>query len=506
MRHAEMARNGESGMPLLRPQRNCWRIERAERVSFLIDTEDYFRAARTAIRNARHSVLLVGWFFHPETPLVPDEADAPNTIGALLNEVAAANPALEVRVLIWDMALLFTALNNFFPGRAASWFRDGKVRFRLDSCAYMGASHHQKILVVDDAVAFCGGGDFAPERWDSREHADNDPRRRLPSGKPYPPRHEVVAMVAGPAAAALGELARERWRLATGEAVAPSPAVPVEAVWPKAFAADVADIPVAVARTEAPSAEQAAVRENEALYLDSIASAKRLIFLENQYFTAPAIGAALAARLEEADGPEIVVICTQYSPGLLDGLCMDVARDRMIERLRAVDRHGRFHIYAPNTREGRGIIIHSKVSIIDDTFLRIGSCNIANRSMGFDTECDLAFAFSESRADAPGRKTIAGFRERLVGHYLDVAPEQVAAETHARGALSAAIAALDKGDGRRLLPLRPRRLGRLGQLISHYHLGDPEAAGDAWRPWRRTSSRDAFESALAMRKSTTSGR
>ena len=37
-------------------------------------------------------------------------------------------------------------------------------------------------------------------------------------------------------------------------------------------------------------------------------------------------------------------------------------------------------------------MIHSKVMVVDDFLLRIGSANLNNRSMGTDTECDLAFA------------------------------------------------------------------------------------------------------------------
>jgi phospholipase D1/2 len=49
------------------------------------------------------------------------------------------------------------------------------------------------------------------------------------------------------------------------------------------------------------------VREIEALYLRAIASARHWIYLEDQYFTSPMIGAALATRLAEPHGPEVVM-------------------------------------------------------------------------------------------------------------------------------------------------------------------------------------------------------
>ena len=40
-----------------------------------------------------------------------------------------------------------------------------------------------------------------------------------------------------------------------------------------------------------------------------IAAARHSIYIENQYFTADKVGDALAARLSEPDGPEVVVCC-----------------------------------------------------------------------------------------------------------------------------------------------------------------------------------------------------
>lgn len=496
-----------SSLPILKEGRNCWRIARAERLCVLIDMEDYYRAAREAILKARRSVLLIGWTFDPRTQLLrgDKQSEAGNAISEVLEQAAGSRPGLDVRVLIWNMPLPYSARNDLFPQRATRWFDDATVKYRLDPCEHTGASHHQKILVIDDTVAFCGGGDFVNGRWDTAEHLDEDPRRTDPSGEGYPPRHEVMVATAGPVAAALGELARERWFRATGERLKSPAPVPVEDAWPESCEVELTDTQVAISRTVCASAGRAAVRESEALFLDSIADARELIFLENQYFSAPEIGAALAKRLEDPDGPEVVVVCTHRSPGFLDGLCMDAARDELIARLRQSDRYNRFRVYSPRTRGGADIIVHSKVSIIDDRLLRIGSCNIANRSMGFDTECDIAIAAPEGEAGRREQSFIRSFRDRLVSHYLGSGRENVAGAVHRSGSLGAAIEALDGQTTRRLPPLEARRLGPFGRLIARYHLGDPEGAADAWRPWRRRSMADLFDT-LSSRRSTTRGR
>ena len=92
---------------------------------------------------------------------------------------------------------------------------------KLDGAHPPGASHHQKIVVIDDSLAFCGGIDMTGDRWDTREHRDDEPRRITPGGAPYAPWHDATTAIEGPAAAALGELARDRWRRAGGAALAP---------------------------------------------------------------------------------------------------------------------------------------------------------------------------------------------------------------------------------------------------------------------------------------------
>src|SRR5204863_3831508 len=162
-----------------------------------------------------------------------------------------------------------------------------------------GASHHQKIVVIDDALAFAGGLDLTIRRWDTPAHHAHDPRRVDPTGRPYPPAHDIQMMVDGEAAAALGELARTRWHVATGR----TPPAPLPAtargtdLWPEATAPDARDAPVGIARTMPAFRDEPAVQEVVAFATQSIASARRFIYIENQYLTSASVGAALARRL-----------------------------------------------------------------------------------------------------------------------------------------------------------------------------------------------------------------
>src|SRR5207248_1990454 len=141
----------------------------------------------------------------------------------------------------------------------------------------------QKVVVIDDRIAFVGGFDLAACRWDTSAHVACDPRRVDPGYGPYAPFHDVQALVDGDAAVALGELTRDRWRRATG---AELPRVPTETdPWPPGVVPDVADVTVAIARTEPAWGFRPAVHEIETLYVDAIAAARRAIYLEAQYLT-----------------------------------------------------------------------------------------------------------------------------------------------------------------------------------------------------------------------------
>ena len=459
-----------------------WRRERAERVALLHDGAAYFAAARAALCAARRSILLIGWSFDPRTRLCPGGPQGEESLGDLLRRLKAERPDLAIRLLVWTMPWPLSAQSDMKPERVRAMLGPD-IAYRVDATLPYGACQHQKILVVDDAVAFCGGSDFEANRWDTPAHRDRETRRRLPSGEPYPPRHDVMMLVDGPAARALGDLARERWRAATGEALAPVAEAPgAHDPWPGAVAPDCAAATVALARTVPAAPGRPEVRECEALYLDQIRAARRTIYLENQYFTAPLIARALAARLAEPDGPEIVVVVAACSPNGFDRLTMDSARRGLIRWLERQDRYGRFRIRAPHTERGLPILVHSKVAIFDDRVLRVGSANLNNRSFGYDTECDLVLEAAPE--DAAARAAIAGLRDRLIAHHAACPEGAFAAAVRERG-LCAALDDPGLAPPRRLCTVVPSHRSLLARLVEAWHIGDPVGMGDAWRPWRR---------------------
>ncbi|WP_336491355.1 hypothetical protein [Methylobacterium nigriterrae] len=203
----------------LRPGSTCWRRVPARRVALLHDGAAYFAAARRALVAARRSILLIGWSFDPRMCLRPDGAGAASdeTITALLRRLKAERPELEIRLLIWKMPWPLSAQKDLTPDEVRIALGSG-IAYRADTTLPYGACQHQKFLVVDDSIAFCGGSDFEANRRDTPAHRDRD-SRRLPTGEAYPPRHDVMM---------LADLARQRWLAATGghpASVAPAGAI-----------------------------------------------------------------------------------------------------------------------------------------------------------------------------------------------------------------------------------------------------------------------------------------
>ena len=461
------SRNGR----IVEPGRNCWRTERAERLAFIVDAADYFEAFRQAASRATRSLYIAAWDINSRTLLGKDD-DNQEELGDFLNRLAAGNPELEIYILSWDFSVIYVMEREILPLFNLGWKTHPSIRFRMDGEHPVGASQHQKIVVVDDVLAFCGGIDITKNRWDTPEHRAEDPRRVNPEGKPYRPFHDVQAAVAGPAAAALGDLFRERWHRATGEELQ-RPVGGGTSLWPQGLPSDLDDVEVGIARTYPAYKGNPEVREVKALHEDAIASARRTIYMENQYLTSRAVARALSESLSAPDGPEVVLVLPGRSDGWLEQGTMDHLRRRIIQHLRRVDRGGRLRVYQPVLdRSGTSPVVHAKVTIVDDRLIRVGSSNLSNRSMGLDSECDLVI---DAAGDPRVEEAAVAFRDRLLAEHLGRELREVREARRESGSLIRTIEGL-RGGERTLEPLNIEEGGSLDEpeFLSDIPFVDPE--------------------------------
>jgi len=462
---------------VLRAGRTHWRCESAGRAALLVDGERYFAAFRAACLGAKRVIRIIGWDIHSRMRLVPGlpEDGLPAELGPFLNALLQRRRGLRIDILIWDFAAIYSIEREPLPLLNREWHRHRRLRLRFAADHPVGASHHQKIVVIDDAIAFVGGIDLTMRRWDSSAHLAYDERRVDPEGEPYAPFHDLQMLVDGAAAGAIGALARERWRSAIGAPLAP---VTVSTdPWPRAVPPDLCDVRVAIARTEPAHEGHPEISEIRCLWLDAIAAARRSLYIENQYLTAGIIVEALERRLASPEGPDIVIVLPKRCHGWLEQTALADCQARLVRRLRAADHHGRLRLLYPVVANAAGeesewVRVHGKAMVVDDRLIRIGSSNLSNRSMGVDTECDLAIEAESERV----RAGIAACRDRLLAEHLGAEPAAVGAAIAANG-LIGAIERLSVG-ARRLLPLEPAAgaepLETAGEGITEANLFDPE--------------------------------
>jgi phospholipase D1/2 len=390
----------------------------------LVDGSSYYGTLAECFARASRTVVIIGWDLDSRVRLGPaaGQEQLVPPLREFLPAIATSNPDLNIYILSWDFSLLFANVREPKLVLGQNPFHHPRIHFKFDGTHPPGASHHQKVVVIDDSLAFAGGMDIAGGRWDSPEHRAGDARRSGKDG-PYPPSHDVQAMVDGDAARALARLARNRWFRASGSQIGDFPRH--TNIWPGCVTPDVVDCLVGISRTDVGTDGTGACREIEQLHLDVIDAARQHVYIENQYLTSSTIVTALCRRLAAADSPEVVIVLPIRNSGWLEEHTMETLRFESIHRLRATDVYGRLRICHPviPDSDGTSVGVHSKVLVADDRLFRVGSSNLTDRSMRLDTECDLTI-----EAEGPVQQlAISGLRNRLLAEHLGMTAEGVAA-------------------------------------------------------------------------------
>jgi phosphatidylserine/phosphatidylglycerophosphate/cardiolipin synthase-like enzyme/uncharacterized membrane protein YdjX (TVP38/TMEM64 family) len=453
---------------------NVWRIERASRGAILIDGACYFGALRESLLKARSSIFILAWDLDSRVRLVGESGRAddglPENFVDFLSALVEREPNLVINVLLWDYSMLYSLERDPVPVSWLQWRTPKRLRFCLGDDLPAGAAHHQKLIVIDDVVAFCGGLDVTIRRWDTCEHMPKNPQRIDPAGDPYPPFHDVQALVEGDVARALGELARERW--SRGACERTPPAKSGGDAWPESVAPDFRDITVGIARTLPLSDEHEEIREVERLYLDSIARAERSIYIENQYLTFTKFAQALSARMREVSELEAVFVMPKGLKSWLEAGAMELGRARFLATFAEAGLCERVQFLHPAVERGgtrADVMVHSKVMVVDDVLLHVGSSNLNNRSMGLDSECDLAI----EAQSAQERAAIRRVRDKLLAHHCGRAGgDLIPASGSARSLVE--VAARAGCNGHSLQPIAPPLLPDAESAAILAEIGDAE--------------------------------
>ena len=420
--------------PILRPGHNVWRDDAVEVAALLVDGDDYYRAFYESAQLARNYILLAGWQFDSDACLLrgpeAEGAELPVTLLKFLNALCERTKELRIYMLAWDFHAVFALEREWMQELVFNWRTSDRLTFRFDDSTVENGSHHQKFVVIDGAISYLGGLDLCDHRWDTRSHKDPDPLR-VSRGEPHKPFHDVQAFLAGADVARdLTKLFAARWEASGADAFelpgprrdfpkySPKGAVPIDATR------------VALSRTDphglpAPGGE---CKEVAALHRDAIAAAERVIYIETQYFSSKEITAALLDRLGVAGPPlELAIVLNLAAETIKEEVAVGLAQARILGELRRAVTGTPHHLgiyYTLPHHEGEGTperatYIHSKVMVVDDRFLTVGSANLTNRSMGVDTELNASFEAEDPRS--PLAQSIARARVSLIEEHLGAA-------------------------------------------------------------------------------------
>lgn len=467
-----------------------WRFAKAERASVIIDAEDYFAVMQKAMVSAKRRIMLVGWDFDTRIHLAvgrrwfsrPFRRRHPRRLGSFLVWLARHNPGLEIRILKWGLGVFQFVVRGYMFIDVLRMASYKAITFNFDGHHPVGCSHHQKIAVLDDKLAVCGGIDMTQDRWDTREHQEHDKRRRRPHGRKYGPWHDATMIMEGEVARELGALSRERWRVAGGSNLS-EVAIPDDSLWPEGLAVQFENVEIGIARTRAEYSESSKVNEVEDLLIAQIGAAKRFIYSENQYFTSPRIAEAIGKRLQEADPPEIVLVQPDKADGWLEQQAMDHARNCLLHSLADLDTKNRFAMFIPFTGE-TSIYVHAKLTIFDDTVLRIGSSNWNNRSMGLDSECDV-FIDCARPGNENACTSIAALRHSLLAEHCGLEEEEVAKLLDADPSMLTLIANHGTKNSRQLRQFHPPEVGEIEETLAGSQILDPESPEQMFEPFAK---------------------
>jgi phosphatidylserine/phosphatidylglycerophosphate/cardiolipin synthase-like enzyme len=407
-------------------------------VTPLVDGKAYMGDLYSELqRSGEATVLLAGWQFTSTLSLVgPPQASKQTELLEVLKN--ALKNQWGIRILGWDNPKLVTlnfptnwafaqAVNKSVPlppsGYTRAW-----ADSNLDGSFL---SHHQKEVVIyrrtGECCAYVGGIDLGVDRWDDENH-----QKTRTSGN-FIAWHDVQVKVRGDAFLQLWANFAERWENSIawlekerekGKSeyrLEPCPP-PEHWEWEKPGSHH-----VQVLRTVTPSRSSFRARsmpDGEYTVLcalkKAISLAECYIYIEEQFLWDCELADFIAKRMQSAPNLRLIVVLAaatelplkwgdwhfhQRSKFFMTVMNVDskeeivfgkqtrvypyglYRKDRTEQRVVVSPHIGRAKTYSVTIPEP--VYVHSKVVIIDDRYVAVGSANFAARSMWVDTELTL---------------------------------------------------------------------------------------------------------------------
>ncbi|MBC77098.1 MAG: hypothetical protein CME64_13880 [Halobacteriovoraceae bacterium] len=413
---------------LLKEGHNCWKISNAEKLALLYDGANYFDALFNTLPKAKSSIQIFGWEVDARLGLHTINPDYPKNLRIYLLGVASSKN-VSISVSSWKPALYLKFDRELFA--PFKWWKksNSKVHYRQVRTPTTFSSYHEKVCIIDKQLCFLGGIDITKRRWDTQLHRVEDAKRIDGKGVKYNPVHDVQLAISGKVVKQVSEALADRFHPRDKNLNEEH-----STNWPSEHPPQLRDVNVAISRTD-PTRN---VFEIEKFYLDAIRSSKKYIFIENQYLSHAEVIRSLCEKLNEVNGPEIVIIVPRSYPGFFERAIFSNERRKAIKRLKASDKYDRLLILYPKTETNKldkFIVVHSKLMAVDGKLFTVGSANLNHRSLKVDNEMNICL-----EAATPEEETFINDAPiTLLAEHLDISKEVFTSSWRLNNSLKASI-------------------------------------------------------------------
>ena len=370
-------------MNICTENKNVWCIEKIAHLGFLQDADKYYQAFFEALPQARKDVFISAWELESKVNLAKVSSELPSDLRRYFSYLARDNRHLRIKISCWKPGLYLKFSRERLAEYKWSKVSHAGVLYRSERSPYAFGSFHEKIVLVDNSCGFLGGMDVSTNRWDTPSHDIGSDFKEKNEGY-YLPVHDVQFIFTGPL------LKKTRQMIDLREMGRPRKKreYPVTRIRLNLDYPHLNNTLGSLSRTD----PELNAYEIESLYIDAIRKAKKFIYIENQYFSCLPIAKELAKRLEEEDGPEIVIVLPYNYIGGFERAIYIHGRNKVQRILQKADKYHRLGIFypsIPNEKQDQFLKVHSKVMIVDGMFITLGSANLNYRSMRLDREINL---------------------------------------------------------------------------------------------------------------------
>jgi phosphatidylserine/phosphatidylglycerophosphate/cardiolipin synthase-like enzyme len=382
-------------------------------ITFTVDGQETFRLIYEKIHQAKTCIYIANYDLDPALRFVRKSDPLAGRTGHhheayplqdLL--VEKAREGVEVKIIVWEPRLVLRLLpgadERGIDGRADEvnvineiaerYGISEKLMVRIDNTApTITSAHHEKIVIVDNKTGFCGGLDLSRGKWDTSSHEYDNPLRDANSE----PWHDVQAMVNGPVVWDLIYHFHQRWAYSQSRSFRQAKRLQIRSNYTN--------------RSSQGSVQAVALRTwNEldrhggikAWYAAMFRKAKRSIYIENQFpFQNSFATRLLENRLQEERDLKVIIVSPMEPnlPGLIGSMIAKMSVNDVKDNLAALRRAGEGRVktyslvsqHATIGAKRRQIYVHSKVMVVDDKWVTVGSANIDKNGFKDSSELNL---------------------------------------------------------------------------------------------------------------------